>query len=175
MPAKTKPIGGIGDIGGPSKPPGGGWDLDPSKLIKLPGKGGADGSITLPPGGTKPGRGAPDGPDAKPGRDAPDAPTGKPPVKDTPEGAPSRFGGALAGFGLAGAGIGAGVSGAVVSASNAAAVIAAGDATKKVAQTVGNIVENLTEFLSDPIVLVSAVGITALVILGPTIAASYRR
>jgi hypothetical protein len=160
----------------PPKAPGGDIDIDIGKILQ-PGKGGG-GSVTLPGGGGGgKGRGQPDLPPSKPGKGG-DAPAGKPPVKDTPDnaGASSRLaGGTTAGAGLLGAGLGAGIAGAVTAASNAAAVVAGGDAAKAVAETGAKIIENITEFLSNPNVIGAVVGVTALVVLGPIVVASMSK
>ena len=161
----------------PPKAPGGDIDVDIGKLLQ-PGKGGG-GSVTLPGGGTGGGRGQPVLPPSKqPGKGDVDAPAGKPPIKDTPDnaGGSSRLaGGATAGAGLLGAGLGAGIAGAVTAASNAAAVVAGGDAAKAVAETAAKVIENITEFLSDPNVIGAVVGVTALVVLGPIVVASMSK
>jgi len=155
----------------PPKAPG--LDLDISNLIQ-PGKGGG-GSVTLPGGGGK-GRGQPDLPPSKPGKGG-DAPTGKPPVKDSDNaGGSSRLaGGTTAGVGLLGAGLGAGITGAITAVSNATAVVAGGDIVKSVAETGAKIIENITQFLSDPTVIGAVVGVTALVFVAPALIASSRR
>lgn len=157
----------------PPKQPG--LDLDISKLIQ-PGKGGG-GSVTLPGGGGGKGRGQPDLPPKAPGKGG-DAPAGKPPIKDTPDnaGSSSRLaGGATAGAGLLGAGLGAGIAGAVTAVSQATAVVAGADAAKSVADTGARVVENITEFLSDPNVIGAVVGITALVFIAPALIASMSK
>jgi hypothetical protein len=64
------------------------------------------------------------------------------------------------------------LAGAAGAAGNAVTAVAAGDAAKKVAEEIGKIIANITEFLSDPTVLGVAVGLTALVVLGPAVASS---
>jgi hypothetical protein len=160
---------------GPPRAPGGGGgpglDLDTSKLIsKNPTTGGA--VVTPPKPPTKGGKGGKDG----------DAPVPPPPAKDKPEPktkASTVAGGAGAAAGGAGlfAGLGLGVGGSAlagVAQAGAAGYAAkqAADATKVVGETITKTVENITEFLSDPAVLGTAVGLTALVVIGPIILAS---
>ena len=170
--SKSKPGSWFGGSGKPgpltSTPPAPGKGGAPDAGVIQPGKPG-DGSISLPPPG--------------PGKDkgGADAPTAAPPIKDKPDapgGAGKVGGAAAAGAGVLGLGAGIGgasIAGAVQAAGNAATAAAAGDAAKKVAEETAKIIKNLTEFLSDPTVLSVAVGLTALVILGPTVASSMRR
>ena len=170
----SKPGKGGNPFTPPPKQPG--LDLDISKLIQ-PGKG-KDGTITLPGGGGGgKNRGQPDLPPKAPGKGA-DAPAGKPPNKDTPDnaGGSSRLaGGATAGAGLLGAGLGAGIAGAVTAVSQATAVVAGADAAKTVADAGARVVENITDFLSDPNVIGAVVGITALVFIAPALISSMNR
>jgi hypothetical protein len=135
-------LGGIG--GGSRKPPPlSSKPPDLGNVLKNPGKGGGP----VPPSGK--------------GKQPPTPPT-------PPKGGISATTGAtLAG----GAGIAGILAGSIPGVLTTVQAGFAADAAKKGVEGVENVVENLTEFLSRPEVIAGAVGITALVVLGPTIAA----
>lgn len=147
---------------------GPGFDIDASKLIgKTPSKGG---SLVVPP--VKP--------PVKGGKDAPVPP---PSTKDKPDAASGKAGAVAGGAGAAAggaglfAGLGLGVGGSAfagIAQAGAAGYAAkqAADATKIVGDTITKTVENITDFLSDPAVLGTAVGLTALIVIGPIVLAS---
>lgn len=145
----------------------GAGDVDVAKLIN---KGPGGGSLTTPGGG----RGVPDIPisNKKP------APSDSPTLKDKPDPktkASTVAGGAGAAAGgaglLAGLGLG-GMAGVAQAGAAGYAAKQAADATKTVGDTITKTVESITTFLSDPAVLGTAVGLTALVVIGPIILAS---
>jgi len=51
----------------------------------------------------------------------------------------------------------------------------AADAANRLANTASNVIEDLTEFLGRPEVIAGIVGVTALIVLAPTIAAASSR
>lgn len=143
-------FGGLLSGGGGKKPPLTSDAPDLGSIVKNPprappGKGGKP-----PPGGGK-----------------------QPPVPPTP---PKGGISATTGAGLAGgAGIAGLLAGSIPGIMTTVQAGIAADAATRVADTTSKVVEDLTEFLSRPEVIAGAVGITALIVLGPTIAAVASR
>lgn len=145
----------------------------------------------LLPGSTKTGSVSKPGPGftppAPPTRKPPrDAPVSKPPVKDRPEPstrASSLAGGASTAAGLAGLGLGfggAGLSGAFTTAGTVATAGILGDTSKDLAHTAsstllglgeqaGEALSTVTEFLSQPEVLIGGIVIIGLIYVGPSL------